>query len=432
MPVTAVIGAQWGDEGKGKIVDLLAQNANMVIRFSGGNNAGHTVLNELGEFKLHIIPAGIFNSGTRNIIGSGTVVHIPTLLEELKELSEKNISVDNLMISAKAHLVMPWHIWMDEAEEFRRTNAQKIGTTKRGMGPVFADKHARCGLRVGELLNLDYFRKHFEEVYNDKIRLLKYVYGYKQKLTAFSKLFDEFIAQAKPIKRFIADTERITWDYLDRDLNILLEGAQGVLLDIQHGTYPFCTSSNVGVGAAAEGSGIPPSYINEVIAVVKAYTTRIGPGAFPTRAEAENDEKLRELGREYGATTGRPRMCGWIDLPLLGYANHLNGFTSIAVTKLDILSNFDRIFVGTRYFERSSESHPYPLSHGDPFRVLNIDGIRAEYYEAPGWNIDISDIRDRADLPKEAEHYLRLIEIAAGAKAKFISVGPGREETIVC
>lgn len=430
MPVKAVIGAQWGDEGKGGIVDLLAKDADMVIRFSGGNNAGHTVINEQGEFKLHIVPVGILNPNTTCIVGTGTVVHLKTLVDELRELREREISTGNLLISRKAHLVMPWHIWQDEAEEAQRNPQDKIGTTKRGMGPVFADKAARRGLRAGDLLDFDSFVTKFHEIYNEKMHLLSGVYGDFTLVRPYPhQILGQYRAFLDSVRDFIVDTESVTWDALDRGENILLEGAQAVLLGIDHGTYPYVTSSNCGIAQAAEGSGIPPHMINEVIGVVKAYTTRVGAGVFPTRVYGEMDERLREggdkRGWEYGSTTGRKRRCGWLDLTLLKYAAQLSGFTSLAITKLDVLSNFDRIPFGKGY---QCEQDPSEVC---THYYCGFDGAQAVYGRATGWKQDISSARNWEELPSLAQRYVRRIEEAMNAPATLISVGPERDQTII-
>jgi len=431
MPVTAVIGTQWGDEGKGKIVDLLAQDADMVIRFNGGNNAGHTIENEHtkdmpeGVAKLHIVPAGVFNSKTLNVIGAGTAVHIPTLAREISELRSGGLSVDNLIISKKAHLVMPWHVLLDEAEELKRSPRNKIGTTKRGMGPVFSAKHARKGFRAGDLLKAD-FRDRFFDQYNEYELMLQILYRHWD-IPNPSSMYREFMEYAEQIRGLIHNAENEIDAYLNGGSNILLEGAQAVLLDIDHGTYPFCTSSACTIAAASQGSGIPANRIDERIGVVKAYSTRVGPGAFPTRLEGAMDNKLREWGREYGATTGRPRACGWLDLPLLSYANRLNDFTSIAVTKIDILDNLQQFYVGVGY--KNCSEHEQVVCE-DASCGLEEDS-QAALRLVDGWNSDITGVTKYSRLPKKARAYVRSIEDAMSTKARFISVGPHRDQTIV-
>jgi len=428
MSVTAVIGAQWGDEGKGKIVDLLAQDADMVVRFNGGNNAGHTIVNEIGEFKLHIIPAGIFNMQTLNIVGAGCAVHAPTFVQELNELIEAGVQPRNLLVSAKAHLVMPWHVMLDEAQEKKRSRKEELGTTRRGIGPVFSDKYARRGLRAGDLLVPSAFKRKFYDIYDEKKRELVHVYDYDGKLPSAKKLYDEYMSYALWLADFIEDVEKFIWQYADDGMDILLEGAQAVLLGINHGTYPFVTSSDGGVSDALAGSGLNFKQIDEVIAVVKAYSTRIGAGAFPTKATPQIDELLRTAGNEYGATTGRPRMCGWLDLPLLRYASRLNGFTSFAVTKLDILNELDEIKVGTGY--KCSEKKNTFCKHAQ----CGLNGRPARLETVDNWHNTkrTSQARHREDLPDAANAYVELIEEVLRCPAKFISVGPHRDSTIHC
>lgn len=428
MSVRVVIGSQWGDEGKGKIVDSLAQGADMVVRFNGGNNAGHTVINEHGEFKLHIVPSGIFNPKTLNVIGAGCAIHAPTFVQEFQDLIKAGIQPTNLFISAKAHLVMPWHVLLDEAQEMKRGKKEQIGTTRRGIGPVFADKYARRGLRAGDLLSPFDFRKRFLEIYDEKRRELVYVYEYSDKLPSSKKIYEEYMDSAEWLIDFIGDAENIVWEYMDSGRNILLEGAQAVLLGINHGTYPYVSSSDAGVSDAIVGSGVPWNKIDEVIAVVKAYPTRIGTGAFPTKANCRADKLLREAGNEYGATTGRPRMCGWLDLPLLRYAARLNGFTSFAVTKLDVLSKMSGIKVGTGY--TCKDKGVGSCTHA----ACGLNNQSAILEAVDSWHDagDISSARSREELPKAANAYIDLIEEALQCPPQFISVGPHRDQTIHC
>lgn len=430
MSVTAVIGTQWGDEGKGKIVDILAQDADMVIRANGGNNAGHTIQNEHtksmpeGVAKLHIVPVGVFNPNILNVIGAGCVVDMPTLAQELRELKEAGLSVDNLIISKKAHLVMPWHILLDEAEEELRSGRDKIGTTKRGMGPVFSAKHARKGLRVEDVLKND-FRDKFFETFNHYQHMLQVIYKHANRYLP-DVIYNRFMQSAETVKEFIGNAEHEVHSYLAADANILLEGAQAVFLDIDHGTYPFVTSSSCTVAGLAQGSGIPPSKIRERIGVVKAYATRVGAGAFPTKLPDRQDERLRQLGNEFGATTGRPRMCGWLDLPLLNYANRLNDFTSLAVTKLDILNGMPELRVGTGYID--CEAHNEVICRDSS---CGLAGETAYSEPVAGWSDPLSDIKKYNKLPKNVKAYVGTVENAMDTKAKYISVGPHREQTIV-
>ena len=423
--IITVIGAQLGDEGKGRITDFLARNADFVVRFCGGNNAGHTVINEHGEMRFHIVPVGAMYTGTVNIIGSGAFVHIPTLLSELEDLRKLGISAPTLFISKKAHIVMPWHIMQDELEEAKRNSDSKIGTTKRGMGPVAADKYARKGIRIGDLLDLAALRPRFNNIYAEKEAIIRRIYYYAGFFPFAHKIFEELTGQADQIKDFITDTEPMLWAAVAENKNVLLEGAQAALLDIDYGTYPFCTSSPCGSAQAAHGSGLSPDVIahGEVIGVVKAYPTRIGSGAFSTRMNSDMDERIRKKGKEYGATTGRPRMCGWIDLPLLQYAAKLSGYTSIAITKLDILSGVKEIKVGIGYECGEHQDCKY--------YACGLAGKSARYITIPGWRKDLRGVRRFVDLPPNAQKYIELIEGACGAPAHFISVGPARDEIIV-
>ncbi|MDX1608061.1 MAG: adenylosuccinate synthase [Candidatus Spechtbacterales bacterium] len=432
MAVTAVVGAQWGDEGKGKIVDLLAENADLVIRATGGNNAGHTIQNKYtkdmkdGVAKLHIVPAGIFNPDTVNIIGAGCALDVPTLAREITELRQEGVAAENLLISRKTHLVMPWHIMLDEAEEKKRSKGKKIGTTKRGMGPVFSAKYARRGLRAGDLL-LSNFERLFIEAFNENRRLLNNIYG-AHFYGDSQKALHEYMQSVKLISDLIGDSEELIAIHRRAGSNILLEGAQGVLLDIDHGTYPFVTSSACGIAGLSQGSGIPPSEITERIAVVKAYSTRVGAGAFPTKLEDELDQRLREFGNEFGATTGRPRMCGWLDLPLLEYADQLNNFTSLAITKLDILSYMSELHVGVGYASCSVHSTGRATMCSVP--VCGLEGGRAYTQAMKTWTDPLTDITKYRKLPKNTKKYIRTVEEAMNTKARYISVGPHRQQTI--
>lgn len=433
MPVTAVIGSQWGDEGKGKIVDFLAQEMDVVVRFSGGPNAGHTIINDKGEFKLHLVPSGIFNPSCECIIGNGVAVDLDILIAEMNELRSKGVSLEKLKISSRAHLILPQHILLDIAQEQRR-GQKEIGTTRRGIGPVFADKAARTGLRVGDLREPDYFREHFLQNYLEKKAILEKVYRqetiWQKFLHRFGARRDElgpaqallekyFDIYQKQIFPYICDTEEILWGAIDSEADILLEGAQGTLLDIDFGTYPNVTSSSCNIAGASQGSGIPPSKINRVIGVVKAYTTRVGSKGqpFPTEMQEEEGNTLRELAHEYGATTGRPRRLGWLDLMLLRYAHRINNFTYLALTRLDNLSHLAKIPVCVGYVSKGRLS----------FNLADVEPI---YVELPGWQKPIEGCRDFNDLPPEAKNYVEFIEERI-APINLISTGPRREDRIV-
>lgn len=447
--LTIIIGAQWGDEGKGKITDLEASSGDYdyVVRYDGGNNAGHTVINDKGEFKLHIVPSGILHPQIKNVIGPGTVVDTIVLADELINLHEAGIKDYQLAINPKAHLVMPWHRLLDEAQESEKSDNNKIGTTKRGMGPVRADKHAREGLRVGDLLRKDFYTLFFEK-YNEKKKILELIYEYPESIFLsqleqiyelpestilnVSDLFEYYVSFTQNIKRFIRNTDDELQKALRmRNQGVLLEGAQGVLLDLDHGTYPYVTSATCGANGAFQGAGIAFNAIDSnevrVIGIVKAYTTRIGAGAFPTYTEGEFDTLIRDVGKEYGVTTNRSRMCAPIDFPLLRYASRLNGFTEIAITKLDILSCLKEGIPMGRSYECQMTSIPYDCNHFE----CAFGGAQAKLSIFPAWGKDITDIRNVDDLPDEAKLYIQEIERACDAPVRYIGVGPDREQTII-
>lgn len=420
MTVTAIVGAQWGDEGKGRIVDYLARRADMVIRYQGGDNAGHTVVNERGTFRLHLVPSGIFNPATQCIIGPGTVVNPDTLLVELAELTAAGVDTGNLWLSERAHLVLPYHRLLDGLEESAR-GGQQIGTTKRGIGPAYADRAARSGLRLGDLLRPAYLRDRLAAALPQKNLTLAH---FGQPPVAL----DDLLARAETWRATLAD--RIV-DTLPRvqaavrsGQNVLLEGQLGVMRDLDWGTYPFVTSSNPLSGGAAAGAGLPPWAITEVIGVVKAYCTAVGAGPFPTELKDEIGGRLREVGGEYGATTGRPRRCGWLDGVALSYAAWLNGFTGLAITKLDVLDGLReiKICVGYRLDGQVITHVPY---------TPDFERCEPIYETWPGWEKPTRDARCWDDLPAEAQAYLRRISELAGVPIQYVSVGPAREQLIV-
>lgn len=419
MPVTAVVGAQWGDEGKGKIVDWLAEQADMVIRFQGGNNAGHTVVNDLGEFRLHIVPCGIFNPQTKCIIGTGTVVSPTVLLEELHELQDKGIDTKNLLLSARAHLLMPYHVLLDKLEEQARGN-NSLGTTLRGIGPCYVDKVQRSGIQVGDLLDPDYFRQKVHRQVRDKNVLLQALYSYEA-LDA-DQIADEVLAMRDELLPHIKDVLPIIHRALAADERIVLEGQLGALKDLDWGTYPYVTSSNPLAGGAAVGAGIPPHQIKDVIGIVKAYSTSVGKGAMPTELHDATGERIRVIGKEFGATTGRPRRCGWFDAAAVRYAHMLNGFTRVCLTNLDVLDSFSEIKLCVGYELDGQVVETFP----EPHRQEQVTPI---YETLPGWEADTTKIRSFADLPTNAQRYVRRIEELVGAPIGIISVGPERSQT---
>lgn len=432
MPAYAVIGGQWGDEGKGKIVDFMAKNADIVVRFAGGGNAGHTVENENGKFALRTIPCGMVNSHTKlNIIGRGTVPDIGIVVAELRALEERGIDITRLRIDEAAHLVMPWHIAKDRLEEERkRKNNNSIGTTGNGIGPCYADKIEREGFRAGDLLDISPFWDKFVKRFRQRAAYLKRNYrshfercsscdicvAIRSESTALTQLDNNISYLLKKfgaLDNLICDTRPILWDALRKGQKVLLEGAQGFLLDIDHGTYPYVTSSNTGVASAANGSGIAPYDIAECISVIKAYVTRVGEGPFPTEMADYPARKIRELGHEYGTVTGRPRRCGWFDTIYFQEMAYANGLTSVAITRLDILDDFPLIGVG--------------VEGSDGGRDRDIEWMHGW----SNWNNEVSvrHCRTWKDLPQRAKDYC--LRIACGVPIKYISVGPAREETIV-
>jgi adenylosuccinate synthase len=420
MPAIAVIGAQWGDEGKGKIVDHLAGKVNVVVRFSGGNNAGHTVVNEFGKFGLHLIPSGIFYPHVTCIISNGVVIDPTTLLSEVDALRQRGVSVDNLVISDRAHLIMPYHILLDELEEDARGKGA-IGTTRKGVGPAFVDKAARMGIRVCDLLDRESFRDRLSVVLEYKNNVLTKLYGAAP--LSFDEIHQTYCEYGERMAPFVRETNAILKDALDRGDWILLEGAQGTMLDLDFGTYPFVTSA-IG-GGVSLGLGMNPSAIEAVVGVYKAYTTRVGGGPMPTELHDEYGEAIREKAHEYGTTTGRPRRCGWFDAVVARYAAEVNGFTHAAITRFDILDEFATLKICTAYEVDGT------VYHRPPANPDLLARCRPVYEEMSGWQRPTTDIRRFEDLPGEAKAYVRRLEELIGCPAAIISVGPGREQTIV-
>lgn len=421
MPTTAVIGAQWGDEGKGKIVDYLSQKMDFAVRFNGGPNAGHTVINEYGEFKLHLVPAGIFNPETISIIGNGVAVDPEILVQETEELKKKGISCQNLKISDKAHLILPWHILLDEQQEKER-GLSEIGTTKRGIGPVFSDKVGRFGLRAGDFLVQKDFSEKLLTAYNRAKNLL----GEKLSIS-FEAVLKKLLSYRSYLLPYITQTEFILWEAVAKKKNILLEGAQGTLLDVDFGTYPDVTSSTCISAGACQGSSIPSKDIEEVIGVVKSYTTRVGAKEqpFPTEMPKELASELREKANEYGATTGRPRRCGWLDAVLLRYAAKINGFTSLAITRLDSLAGFEKIKICYGYKTKDGKIIPF-----EQLSTSRLKEYQPIYLELPGWQEFPEKCQKFSDLPKETQNYIKKIEDLVGVPIKLISTGAERKQIL--
>ena len=422
MPGIVIVGAQWGDEGKGKVTDLLAERADTVIRFQGGNNAGHTIVRDGVEWKLHLIPSGILHPGTTCVIGNGVVVDPSVLCGELDELKRRGIDTSTLRISSNAHLIMPYHLILDNVGENRLGEAM-IGTTKRGIGPAYEDKAARLGIRVQDLLD--------EKILKQKI--IAALEPKRLSLRPFQKdprldvqaITEEYLVYGHRLETHIRDTARLIWDDLDAGRTVLFEGAQGVLLDIDHGTYPFVTSSNPIAGAACVGTGVGPRDIDEVWGITKAYATRVGSGPFPTELEGELADTLRESGGEYGTTTGRARRVGWIDLVALRYAARINSLSGMVITKLDVLSGFDSLQLATGYRgEDGAEFEQFPYHQS----VLHHSTGR--YIEMPGWSEDLTECRAIEDLPEAARNYISFIEEFVGVPVTLIGVGPARDQII--
>lgn len=422
MKNMVVVGAQWGDEGKGRITDMLAKTADVVARFSGGNNAGHTVIVGNERFELHLVPSGILYPEKKNIIGNGVVVNPEALVREMEGLEKRGISTDNLFISESAHVIMPYHLLLDELEEDRK-GLNKIGTTKKGIGPAYTDKVARRGIRMADILDEKIFREKLTMNLEFTNLLITKVYG-ANPLTA-----DEIIANYRPyvekLRKHVTNVSVLIDECNKEGKGVFFEGAQGTLLDIDYGTYPYVTSSNPTAGGVCTGCGIGPSKIHEAIGVAKAYVTRVGEGVFPTELNNELGNELREKGHEYGVTTGRPRRCGWFDLPILRHAIRVNGLTQIALTKLDILSGFETIKVCTGYKYGDQVLSSYPMDQ-------NIaDQLEPIYVDLPGWSEDISPVREYSKLPENAQKYVEFIEHECGVKITIIGLGPERDQAIL-
>ena len=422
MPGIVIVGAQWGDEGKGKIVDLLAERADAVVRFQGGNNAGHTIVRDGEAWKFHLIPSGILYPGKRCVIGNGVVIDPRVLTEEIDGLRGRGVDTSGLRISANAHLIMPYHLLLDTAGEAKLGKLQ-IGTTRRGIGPAYADKAARLGIRVQDLLDEKILKKKISAAIDPKrLSLRPFI---KDPSLDLQSMTDAYLTYGHRLEQYIADTARLAWDALDAGKIVIFEGAQGALLDIDHGTYPFVTSSNPVAGAACVGAGVGPKDIDEVWGIAKAYTTRVGAGPFPTELDDAVGEEIRRRGSEFGTTTGRPRRTGWLDLVALRYAARINSLTALAVTKLDVLSGFERICVCTRY--RGADDAVF---EDFPYHQTILHHAKGEYVELEGWEEDLGECRTPGDLPQAARDYLDFIAEHSGVKIAIVGVGPGREQIV--
>jgi adenylosuccinate synthase len=422
MPGIVIVGAQWGDEGKGKITDLLAEQADAVVRFQGGNNAGHTIVRNGETWKLHLMPSGILYPGKLCIIGNGVVIDPKVLTDELDELRGRGVDTSGLKISANAHMIMPYHLMLDDAGE-AKLGELKIGTTRRGIGPCYADKASRIGIRVQDLLDEKILKQKIVAALEPKrLSLRPFARDPRLDLQAIT---EEYLAYGARLTEHIQDTTRLVWDKLDAGATVIFEGAQGALLDIDHGTYPFVTSSNPIAASACIGSGVGPKDIDEVWGITKAYGTRVGSGPFPTELDGDLGEELRQKGGEFGTTTGRARRVGWLDLVALRYAARINSLTALVVTKLDVLTGLETIKVCTRYRgEDGAEFDHFPYHQS----VLHHSV--GEYVELPGWSEDIGEVRNEEDLPENARRYLAFVEEFIGVPVAMIGVGPGREQTV--
>jgi adenylosuccinate synthase len=422
MPGIVIVGAQWGDEGKGKITDLLAERSDAVVRFQGGNNAGHTIVRNGETWKLHLMPSGILYPGKLCIIGNGVVIDPKVLTDELDELRGRGVDTSGLRISANAHMIMPYHLMLDDAGE-AKLGKLKIGTTRRGIGPCYADKASRIGIRVQDLLDEKILKQKIVAALEPK-RLALRPFARDPRLD-LQAITEEYLAYGHRLSEHIQDTTRLVWDKLDAEATVIFEGAQGALLDIDHGTYPFVTSSNPIAASACIGSGVGPKDIDEVWGITKAYGTRVGAGPFPTELDDELGEQLRQRGGEFGTTTGRSRRVGWLDLVALRYASRINSLTALVVTKLDVLTGLDTIKVCTRYRgEDGAEFDHFPYHQSVLHHTVG------EYVELPGWSEDIGEARSPEELPDNARDYLAFVEEFIGVPVVMIGVGPGREQTV--
>ena len=420
MSSIVVVGTQWGDEGKGKITDFLAEQADVIARFSGGNNAGHTIQFGGETYKLHLVPSGIFYKDKLAVIGNGVVVDPVALLKELDGLNERGISTDNLRISNRAQVILPYHLAQDEYEE-RRRGDNKIGTTKKGIGPAYVDKAQRIGIRMADLLEKETFERRLKENIEYKNAYFKGMFN--ETCPTFDEIFDEYYAAGQRLKDYVTDTAKILDDANVADEKVLFEGAQGVMLDIDHGTYPFVTSSNPVAGNVTVGTGVGPTSVSKVIGVCKSYTSRVGDGPFPTELFDEDGHHIREVGREYGTTTGRPRRVGWFDSVVLRHSRRVSGITDLSINSIDVLTGLDTVKICTAYELDGEKITEYPA---------NLDQLRRckpIFEELPSWTEDITGCRSLDELPENARNYLERISELCGVHISIFSVGPDREQT---
>ncbi len=422
MSSVVVVGTQWGDEGKGKITDFLSENAEVIARYQGGNNAGHTIKFNGETYKLHLIPSGIFYKEKISVVGNGMVVDPKAILTELKYLHDRNINTDNLRISNRAHVILPYHLKLDEVEEESK-GANKIGTTKKGIGPAYMDKAARIGIRIADLLDREVFEEKLARNLVEKNRLLERIYeteGFK-----LEDILNEYYEYGQQIKQYVCDTSVVLNDALDEGRRVLFEGAQGVMLDIDQGTYPFVTSSNPVAGGVTIGSGVGPTKIKHVVGVSKAYTSRVGDGPFPTELNDEIGNQIREVGREYGTTTGRPRRVGWFDSVVVRHARRVSGITDLSLNSIDVLTGIETLKICVAYKYKGEVMEEFPAS----LKVLAE--CEPVYEELPGWTEDITSCKTLSELPANARHYLERVSQLTGIPLSMFSVGPDRTQTNV-
>ena len=421
MPVITIVGAQWGDEGKGKIVDLLTEKAQMVVRFSGGDNAGHTIVNQYGNFGLHLVPSGIFYAQVTCVIGNGVVINPKVLLGEIDQLKKSGVDTGTLFISDRAHLIMPYHLCLDGLEEKSR-GGQAIGTTRKGIGPAFADKVARLGIRVGDLMEPDIFRKRLEPILAHKNTLLTRIYDSKP--LSLDEIYEEYCRYGERLKPMVRETTSLIISALERGETVIMEGAQGSLLDPDFGTYPYTTSSSPLSGNSGLGSGLGPTHIDHVLGIFKAYCTRVGAGPMPTELHDDTGNFIRERAHEFGTTTGRPRRCGWFDAVAARFTSQINGLSSAVITRLDVLDDLPEMKICTHYTLDGERVDIFPAS------VSALARCQPVYETIPGWQSPTSAIRNYEDLPQAAKNYLGRLEEIIGCPISIVSVGARREETI--
>lgn len=422
MTSVVVVGTQWGDEGKGKITDFLSKQADIIARYSGGDNAGHTIQFEGETYKLHLIPSGIFYADKRSVMGNGMVINPESLVKELKGLQERGVDTSNLRISNRAHVILPYHIHQDKVDEASRGDA-KIGTTCKGIGPCYTDKVQRIGIRIADLLD----REVFEEKLRTNLELKNRLFTkfYEVEGLEFDDIFEKFYAYGQEIAKYVVDTSKILNDVIDEGGKVLFEGAQGVLLDVDHGTYPYVTSSNPVAGGVTIGTGVGPSAISRVIGVSKAYTSRVGDGPFPTELFDEVGNQIREVGREYGTTTGRPRRVGWFDTVVVRHSRRVSGITDLALNSIDVLSGLDTVKICVAYDYNGERITEYPAN------LHIIEQCKPIYEELPGWDEDITGVRRLEDLPENARKYVERVSELTGIRIATFSVGPDRDQTNV-